>query len=415
MRVLWVATKAPVPPVDGGRLVALYTLEALASFADVTVAAPVGPEDDPARLAAELEAFCRPLLVRVPRRGTVGPALRSVLGPEPFAIARHTTPELTEAVRDVLAAERFDVVHAEQVHAFSQTVPALAAGIPVVLRAQNVESDLWRATSQLRPWAGPLLAREARRLARHEGRTVGRAALTVTLTERDAVRLRELSRGEGGAGRVVTVPPPFPAELPPAGAPLAGRPAVVLLGSGGWLPNRDATLWFLEQIWPVVRERLPGARLHLFADRDGRPAGFPPGVQPHAPPADSREVFAPGSVLAVPLRVGSGIRMKILEAWARGVPVVASPEAAAGLATRDGRELLLATSPGGWAEAFARLEPEGDTPRALAAAGRRALRDRHDPGAAAAALADVYSAASGRVAEPSSAAGSHAASSPSKP
>jgi len=103
-------------------------------------------------------------------------------------------------------------------------------------------------------------------------------------------------------------------------------------------------------------------------------------------------------VLAVPLRVASGVRMKILEAWARGLPVVATPAAAAGLGAEDGRELLLAADSDGFAAAVARLAAEPVLAAELVAAGRSALVRRHAPAAVAAELLRVYAAAADRSA-----------------
>lgn len=388
MRLLWIATKAPVPPVDGGRLVALFTLEALAEQGvDVTLVAPVEPGSTVAELEAALAPFCRPRLVPAAPRRPLGSAARSLLSGRPYAIERHTLQELRSEVDRLVATQRFDAVHAEQLQAFAQAGPALSAELPVVLRAQNVESDLWRATARLHRWAGPWLAREARRLARYEGEAVRRASVTVALTERDAERLRSLA---GDGARVVAVPPPFPAELPAGELPLPGDPSLVLLGSGGWLPNRDAARWFLEEVWPVVYARVPGAVLHLFAAEPERPGALPPGVELHAPPATSRDAFAPGSILVVPLRIASGIRMKVLEAWARGVPVVASPEAAAGLEAEDGRELLLCRDAGELAAALERLGASGTLRTQLVASGRWALARRFHPATVAATLVRTY-------------------------
>jgi glycosyltransferase involved in cell wall biosynthesis len=176
----------------------------------------------------------------------------------------------------------------------------------------------------------------------------------------------------------------------------------VLLGSGGWLPNRDATRWFLAEMWPEVRARVPGALLHLYASAPDVSSSVPEGVETHPAPADSREAFAPGAILAAPLRIGSGIRMKILEAWARGLPVMATPEAAAGLEAEDGRELLLAEDGPGFASALGRLASEPGLREHLVAAGRRCLAERHDPAAVSRRLLEIY----GLVAEPRGAAGS---------
>lgn len=105
------------------------------------------------------------------------------------------------------------------------------------------------------------------------------------------------------------------------------------------------------------------------------------------------------AVLAVPLRIASGVRMKILEAWARGVPVVGTPEAVAGLGAHHGRELLVAEDAAGFTAAFLRLHREPSLARSLVAGGRAALRSRHAPRETTRALLGVYQEAVARGAE----------------
>jgi hypothetical protein len=304
-------------------------------------------------------------------------------------------PAVRRRVEGLLATRRFDLVHAEQLQALPQALaPARASHRPAVLRAQNVESALWGAVP------GRAQALEARRLAAWEGRAVAAVDATAALTAIDAATLRRLAAAAGSPpARVVEIPAPFAAELPAGPGGLAGQPAVAVLGSRGWRPNEDALAWFSGEIWPAVRRELPAAELHVFgiagavrakegpaADtRDGER-----GVTWHAAPADSAAAFASGSIHAVPLRFGSGVRMKVLEAWARGVPVVATPEGAAGLEASDGVELLVARDAAEFAAAFRRLHAEPGLAAALAAGGRAALRRRHDPATVAHRLLSLY-------------------------
>ena len=156
---------------------------------------------------------------------------------------------------------------------------------------------------------------------------------------------------------------------------------MVLLVSRGWLPNEDSVRWFLGEVWPVVRSEVPGAVLHVFGSSSGGDAIH------HPAPEDSAEAFAPGSILAVPLRIGSGVRMKVLEAWARGVPVVGTSAAVSGLEVVDGREALVADDPASFARAVARVRSEAER---LIENGRRALRERHDPDRVVRDLVSVY-------------------------
>lgn len=407
MRILAVATKAPWPAIDGGRLLLHLTIEALAAAGhEVDLVAPVDPGGfDLDAVRAALSGVCRPHLVPARPRGRLAALARARLSRAPLSVARHSVPAVAREVARLARAEPFDLVHAEQLQAVPQ---ALAAGLPLVLRAQNVESDLWGAASRRRGGlAGWLLAAEARRLAAAEGAAVRRAAATVALTAADAARLGELAARSGGAGPAVhVVAAPFPSRLPPGETALFGDPPVVLLGSAGWLPNADSARWFASQVWPEVRRELPGAVLHLFgvAPTDAPWFGDPPssgssdgGIVAHPAPAESAEAFPPRAILAVPLRIASGVRMKILEAWARGVPVVATPEAVAGLEAVHGREVLVGQDGAELAAAIARLHREPALARALVEAGRRTLAARHAPAAVAAALADVYAEVSGRA------------------
>jgi hypothetical protein len=403
MRLLVVATKAPWPPVDGGRLLLLRTLEGLtAAGVRATLVAPIDPRRHaPESVAAALAPWCEPQLVLARPAGAASTLLRSAGHRQPLTISRHTLPPVRRRVEGLLAARHFDVIHAEQLQALPQALaPARAGHRPVVLRAQNVESVLWAAVP------GRPLALEARRLAAWEGRAVAAVDATAALTAIDAAALRRLAAAAGSPqARVVEVPAPFAAELPPGPPGLPGRPAVAVLGSLGWRPNEDAVAWFTGEIWPAVRRALPAAELHVFGVARGAAAEPAPGggssasgarrdaergITWHAAPADSAAAFACGSIHVVPLRFGSGVRMKVLEAWARGVPVVATPEGAAGLDAADGVELLVARDAAGFAAACRRLCEEPALAAALAAGGRAALRRRHDPATVARRLLDLY-------------------------
>lgn len=386
MNVLAVATKAPWPPIDGGRFLLLNTLQGLAGLGvRVTLVAPVDPAAfDLDRVARELAPWCEPALVPAAPLPPVAALLRS--GGAPLSISRHSLPAVRREVERRLAAARFDVVHAEQLQALPQTEPAFARGIPVLLRAQNVESDLWAETARRRrSLGGVLLRREARKLAAWEGRAVLRVSRTLALTREDAVRLGELA----GGGRIGVVRAAFP-DLPQGKGDLPGDPPVVVFGSRGWLPNEESTAWFASEVWPAVRAASPGAVLHLFGANAGTGSV---GIVAHPSPEDSGEVYAPGSILVVPLRIASGVRIKILEAWARGVPVVATPAALAGLEAEDGREALVARDAGEFAKAVQRIHREPGLAAALVEAGRQARWERHDPVAVARRLVLEYEAA----------------------
>src|SRR5688500_18415226 len=143
MRVLWVATKAPWPPRDGGRVLQLETLRLLGACeegetaVEVELVAPA-PRSEHAAIAAALASLCRVRLVDARPLPLPLAAVRAALRREPVTAARHRLAAVAREVARAAAERPVDVVHAEQVQAMPQ---ALAAGRPVLLRAQNVESE----------------------------------------------------------------------------------------------------------------------------------------------------------------------------------------------------------------------------------------------------------------------------------
>jgi len=377
MKILWVATKPPWPAVDGGRLVQWQTLTALAqSGADITLVAPADRGIDPGTVVTKLRALCHTILVAHAPRTWSRALSEAIVCRAPLSIARHRTEAVRREVERLLAREQFDVVHAEQLQAVANCGDARAMKVPLVMRAQNVESDLWFVLAAHRGIGGVFLKHQARRLREWEAEATRRCDATIALTQGDATKLETIANAPG---RIHCIPAPFPAELPDAQSPpLPGRPALVIFGSSGWAPNRDGADWFVRDIWPVVLKRLPEARLHLYSVYSGAIDARSRNIVTHAAPDDSAAAFAPNAILVVPLRIASGVRMKILEAWARGTPVVATPEAAAGLGATDRGELMIALTGAEFASAIAALSDAGIR-GAMTSHARALLRLNHDP------------------------------------
>jgi glycosyltransferase involved in cell wall biosynthesis len=383
VNVLFVASRPPWPPIDGGRVLMAHTVEGLlARGHQITVVtpAPAGAAAPPAGLPASDRL--RTFFVTDRRPSGVWAVLTSLVQGWPLTVVRQSSPPTRVEVARRLGTDRVDVVHVEQLQALPKADAAFGRRVPVVLRAENVESDLWHALSATKPLVRPLALFEAHRLARFEARALGRVAATVALTESDARRLRRLAP----EAAVDVVSAPMPTRLPIGSSVLAGDPPIVIVASR-WLPNQDGVVWFAREIWPALLEAVPSARLHLFG-ADSRAEGA--GIEAHDAPVESQEAYAAGAILVVPLRIASGVRVRILEAWARGVPVVATRAAVEGLEVTDGQGVRLADTADAFVRAITELRDSADARERLINAGRALLADRHDPEACAARLEAIY-------------------------
>jgi glycosyltransferase involved in cell wall biosynthesis len=222
----------------------------------------------------------------------------------------------------------------------------------------------------LRPWPW-LLRLENRKLARLERKAPRRYAGCVVCS--DAQRRffpRRLRR------RVLVAPNGFPSRLLSLPLRPSDGQTIVFVGNMDYRPNVDSVSWFAKEVFPTVRRRVPGARLLLVGHDhhqrllplvDGErivATGSVDDVAPHV---------ASASVSVAPILVGSGTRLKILEALALGVPVVSTTLGAEGLNLTPGRDILLADHPGEFADAVARLLSDPAARAALGEAGRAAV------------------------------------------
>jgi glycosyltransferase involved in cell wall biosynthesis len=321
------------------------------------------------RAGDDVEAFRRALRGRVISLASSSVDARAAdavaaMAGRPIGYQRYAMPP--RLLRQVLASRRFDVVHFDHPHS------ALALGVVremqpharTVLDAHNVEAEIVeRLVGDAARWRRPLLRMQARRVRKLEERLANAMDLVLTCSDKDAAEFRRL-----GADRVAVVPNGIPPIEP---GPEEGRTDLVFVGSLDWKPNADAALTLARDVWPLLRGKLAGARLVLVGrnppssiqDLAADDVLVTGGVESVAP------YLARARATAVPLRAGSGTRIKILEAWAAGVPVIATRIAAEGLPYTDGKDLLLAESPEELACAIERVFNDAGLARSMRQAG----------------------------------------------
>lgn len=181
-------------------------------------------------------------------------------------------------------------------------------------------------------------------------------------------------------------------------APISERvPAhrIVFFGALGYGPNLDGLQWFVREIWPQIRRIVPDARLDIAgaAGPEVQRLAGEPGVRLCGFVESIRSFVADAALLAVPLRMGGGTRIKILEAWALGLPVVSTSLGCEGLGARDGETLLVADDSDSFARACARLMVEPPLGAGMARRAFEFARPRFDWGTLAPVLEEALSLA----------------------
>ena len=374
MRILWVKMGGLWPATTGGRVRSLRTISELAKRHTVTVLTTHGPGDDPDGLKQQL-ARCENVtsLPFVPPK-TGSPAFaaalaRSWMSPDPVDLWKWRVPALREQVTHLMDSGEIDLCVTDFLFA-AANVPT-DTGVPVVLFEHNVEYLIWQRICAVEqsPWKRALLEIEWRKLRAREARACLHADMTIAVSDDDRRRLEEIAPGS----RVTSVPTGVDTDyFNPAGYPVTPN-RLVFSGSMDWHPNEDAVIYFVETILPRIRVSVPDVTFSIVGRNPSarvRDLTQHQGVIVTGTVEDVRPHIGAGSVYVVPLRAGSGTRLKIFEALAMARPVVSTTVGAEGLALEAGRQFVPADDPGEFADAVVALLRDPERRLALGDAGR---------------------------------------------
>ncbi|MCX2726416.1 glycosyltransferase family 4 protein [Thermomicrobium sp. 4228-Ro] len=371
MRILVISPLLPIPPYTGGALRIAYLVRALAREHEVTLvaAAPRGTA-----IGRACEALA-PVTVKVVRAGWVPgePPSWSKRWLQVRSLFTRQSAQywtFTRALQRAVQPEDLAVYDVVQVEYSVLGLLPIAEQLPLVLDAHNVEYRvLLRTAAHVSPWRRTWLRWEARRLRRDEETAWRHATFCLATSQVDAEEIARTSQRP-----VVVVPNGVDVDRFPFPDVDSAEPDhVVFVGTYRYFPNVDAVHWFVREIWPRIRAARPAARCSLVGmDPPASVCSLAdvPGVDVVGTVPDVQPWLARATVVVVPLRSGSGTRLKILEAFAAGRPVVSTRIGAEGLAVEHGIHLLLADDPVSFAEAVIQLLADREQRWSLARAAR---------------------------------------------
>ncbi len=376
MRILAILLSPPVPATAGHRVRNRSLLRALALEGhQVTVIAFASPEEiaSPNR---EFFGLCREFHLLPSPESSVAGRLRAVFGTKPYGALRLTSPAMQRLVREHLAKGQFDAILCDDFY-LAGNIPE-GNPLPVVLNKHDITCRIMRqyASRERNPLKKCYAALEAMKIERLEAAACASAQAVAVCSERDGELLQELSP----TARLCVVPNVVDADKYVPSTKGAGN-AVVFVGAMDWLPNQDGAEFLVHQIFPYLRQLVPTAQLVLAGRNPSdamvrRYAEFPD-IRFTGTVADLRPILARAAVCVVPLRIGSGTRLKILEAAAMGKPIVSTRLGAEGLELRHGSEILLEDDPRAFAEAIALLLTDPVRASAMGSAARLVVEQKY--------------------------------------
>jgi glycosyltransferase involved in cell wall biosynthesis len=390
-RLLVLTTRLPYPPTTGFQMRTWQVIRALAAEGCEIHLLSLDNPASPDASAPELLRVCESVEV-IPFAQTSLSSSRNYLerlvaftSRYPFAVSRFRSAAMRVRILERVEHADVDAVLSDTPYPMINLPDAIQ--LPVMVNCHNVEHVLLLRYAQHE--SNPILrtyARiEANKLRRWEESICSRSKLLMACSEEDKRQLKSFSLDD----ELVIVPNVIEVTDYP---PVSGDDDTTVLFTGGmdWMPNRDAVEFFVANIWPQLQALVPRVRF-VVAGRDPgekfrkRYVGFK-GVTFTGQVADMRFEIAKAAVCVVPLRIGSGTRLKILEAAGMGKPVVSTRIGTEGLDFSDGQEILIADSPEEFAQAVARLLTDPILRSEMGKAGRSRVLQNYSPAALKAAI-----------------------------
>ncbi len=408
MRVTIIDGDVSYPPTSGKRIRTLNLMLGLADSFKITY---IARSDSASNL--EAETFLRdhrinPILVHAPLPRKSGAEFYARLAANlaeavPYSVATHVHQSLRTAVLRDASTAAPDLFQLEWT-GYGYCVDG--SDVPVVVQAHNIDALIWQRYRDVErsPIKRAYIATQLRKMQAFERSAFRRASRVVAVSAEDA----ELARSLYGE---------LPLEVVDNGVDIAyfertgrepGAGSILFLGALDWRPNLDAVDFLLDEIWPLVRMQRPDATLNIVGRH--ATAGLRrrieevPGAALYADVPDVRPYMRSAAALAVPLRIGGGSRLKILEALAAELPVISSAVGAEGLRLAHGAHITLAERPQAFADALIDAMQRPDHHQRLAASGRAHVEAHNDWRVLSKRLGQIWLSAAKKKAEPMAAA-----------
>jgi glycosyltransferase involved in cell wall biosynthesis len=380
MRLLFVTGTFPFPVTNGVAMRSAAILAALAESGHDIHLLAFGTEADAAH--PEARRLCRTI-------GTVPHAVKSqtakidywarlkvLASPLPYGTHLFRSADMRREIAAALGKDQFEAVICDTLDAMVNLPEA--CGVPLILNSHNAEHLILRrfAAQERNPLRWAYARLESAKLLRWERETCRRADLVLVCSQQDGEVLQAICPRVRTAvvPNVVDTRTYVPSEE-------TGGPTLLYTGGMDWYPNRDAVEYFAFSVLPRIRRVVPEVRF-VVAGRNPsleflRQFASIPGIEFTGTVTDMRPQIARATLCVVPLRIGSGTRLKILEAGAMGKAMVSTRLGAEGLDFAEGEEILLADDPDAFAASVIELLHSPERRRRLGAAARRRVEQSY--------------------------------------
>lgn len=406
MHILFLTQILPYPPTSGPKVKTWHVLRYLSQRGHkITLAAFVRPEEFP--YIDEVKKICaavHAIPVYRSRLSDIRYFLRSLFSNRPFLVERDDLSEMRSVVNKVVTSEPVDVIHADQLTMTQFAFPLILNNCKKPALVFDAHNAVWTITERMKEnapfYLKPPLWLETKRIKHYEGMIVSNFQATLAVTEPDRISLMDaVHEYQGDSSSNVKPISVIPIAVDTNQIRPVAREEnslnILTMGTLYYPPNADGIRWFVQDVFPLVRQRMPKVTLTIVGKNPPKDfvrlaedpqsnvsiTGFVEDLDPY---------FAKSALIVIPVRVGSGMRVRILEAFARATPVVTTTVGLEGIQAESGREVLVADNPADFAQSVINLLQDKTLQERLSVNGRHLVENKYDRQVVLAELDKTY-------------------------
>lgn len=394
MKILIVTTKSPYPLFEGRALRTYNLIKQAALHHEIHLLSFVQTPEDLEGIE-HMRSICKvveyeKLYFDGAKTQILKDAICELFSRAPLPVVKYRTAGMRAKMRKLMQTHQYDLVHLDMLHLADYM--DLCGNTPVALIEHNVEHVILdrRADNETRPLHRAYLRYQAAKLKSYEGRACQRAQHVVAVSELDAQQLRDLGPG----ARVTSVPNGVDTEYFRTSQTPRKPTSLVFVGGFTWFPNLDAITYFCEDILPKLLKTIPDIQLTVIGKQPDTPVAQEIAKHPNVKLAGLVEDIRPdvdaAAAYIVPLRIGGGTRLKILDALSMSKAIISTSVGCEGLDVEDGKTIVIADTPDAFAQAIVKVLAEPVWADTIGQQGRQLVESRYDWAAVAKTLMAVY-------------------------
>lgn len=385
MKILFLTQLLPFPTDNGGKIKTLSTLTALKNLEHEINLACFVDQKKHLKYQKNLKPFCyktkaffHPVVTRSHKQ-LIGKAILSLFSPEPFAVFKYYSPLMKDYLMEISRKTKFDAIYIDHLH-LAQYLRFLESTPLLIYDEHNISSlAAWRNFQTETNLAGKLAyLLEAFKWHYYEKKFIPLFDKILTISSMDRQRL--ISRFRIPDKDIAVLPIAIKSKPYFKFKPKTAN--ILFIGLMSWKPNRDAFWWFYQQIFPLVKQKIPDVRFTVIGANPSRQmiriSSKDKSLNMLGYVRDINKYLKSASVFVVPIKSGGGIRIKILVALAAGLPVVSTKIGTEGIPVKHNKQILIADEAGSFAQGVIKLIQNEKLATCLSKNGLKFIKENYN-------------------------------------